>query len=258
MTSLTLVHTNDTHGSMAPQPDGSPSPAALALQRLLEAEEDPLYLDAGDTVRAGNLGFNPSGEAALRELTRLGCAAMCLGNRETHPRKEIFPRKIASAGFPLLCANMRTREGKALPAAPHLLIQRQGVKIGIFGVTVPMFRKEQWSSLLCDYLFDPPLEEAAKQVKLLRDEVDLLIALTHIGHRHDLALAQLCPQIDLVVGGHSHTELQQPVYVGDTAVVQAYAFGFYAGVARLSPGARPALTGWELRPLRPRPSSGSR
>nr|MDQ3725432.1 hypothetical protein [Actinomycetota bacterium] len=68
--------------------------AAERLRRLKEEHPGALLLDAGDAVSAGNLGFRPGGEPVLEAMTELGYAAMCLGNRETHPRKEIFPYKI--------------------------------------------------------------------------------------------------------------------------------------------------------------------
>lgn len=249
---LTLLHTNDSHGRFGIDRSGRPLPAVEGLEQALRQVEPDLWLDAGDTVSAGNLGFHAAGEPALETLQRLGCAAMTLGNRETHPRKEIFPVKVRSAGAPLLCANVRAREGAPLPAAPHLILERGGVRIGVFGVTVPMFRRSDWTQFLCDYFFEPPMEEAERQVEELRPQVDLLIALTHIGFNNDLKLAARLPALDLVIGGHSHTDLVEPEWVGDLPVLTAYAFGYYAGVARLDPNQPRCLIEWRRQPLRPR------
>lgn len=239
--SVTVIHTNDTHGNFRP-------PVTDRLRALRQAHPDSVLLDAGDTVSAGNLGFRPNGEPVLEELSALGCEAMCMGNRETHPRKEIFPLKISKARFPILCANFRAK-GEAPPQVrPHVVLERAGVKLGVFGVTVSMFGRKQWSQPLCDYWFEDPLETAQEQVAELRPQVDLLIALTHIGYRQDLALAALCPELDLIIGGHSHTDLTAPHVEAGVPVVQARSHGFYAGVAVLEPGK--GLLSWKKVPLR--------
>lgn len=251
MPQLTIIHTNDSHGRFAPLPGGELPPPALRLRALLAEHPGALYLDAGDTVTAGNLGFRVAGEPVLGVLSDLGCAAMCLGNRETHPRKEILPKKLERARFPLLSANMLAKGNAPLVVRPHVVLERAGARIGVFGVTVPMFTKKQWSQPLCDYWFDDPLNVARAQVAELRPQVDVLIALTHIGHRQDLALAEALPELDLVIGGHSHTDLEEPARAGGVPVLQARSHGFFAGIARLElEGGRPELLSWEKRPLR--------
>jgi len=247
---MRVVHTNDTHGRLAPGPGGRQPDAAVRLAALLAAHPGALYLDAGDTVTAGNLGFRLGGEPVLEVLSDLGCAAMCLGNRESHPRAECFPRKLDRARFPILCANLIAKGGAPTPTVPHALLERDGLRVGVFGVTVPMFTRKQWSQPFCDYCFADPLESAQEQATALRGEVDLLIALTHIGHRQDLALAAACPELDLVIGGHSHTDLTEPAWVGGVPVVQARSHAFLAGIARLEPDARPRLVEWTRHPLR--------
>ncbi len=241
---LTLIHTNDTHGRMTP-------PVSDRLRALLAEHPEAIYLDAGDTVSAGNLGFKMGGEPVLETLSNLGCRAMCLGNRETHPRKEIFPLKVNRARHPLLCANIVAKSGAPVPTQPHVRFEVAGVRIGVFGVTVPMFTRKQWSQALCDYWFDDPLKAARREVDALRPEVDVLIALTHIGYRHDLTLAAACPELDVIIGGHSHTDLQEPTWVGEVPVLQARSHGYLAGVARVEPmEARWRLTEWTRVPLR--------
>lgn len=251
MRELIIVHTNDSHGRFAPGPDGSWPEPACSLRELLAAHPGALYLDAGDTVTAGNLGFRLAGEPVFDVLGELGCAAMCLGNRETHPRKECFPKKVGRAQFPLLSANMIGKGSAPTFVLPHVVVERSGVRIGVFGVTVPMFTKKQWSQPLCDYWFDDPMRIAGEQALELRPQVDVLIALTHIGHKRDLELAERLPELDLVIGGHSHTEMDEPPRVGNVPVLQARSHAYFAGVARLElNGGRPALASWEKSRLR--------
>jgi 2',3'-cyclic-nucleotide 2'-phosphodiesterase (5'-nucleotidase family) len=250
-TDLVIIHTNDTHGRLAGSQGGKPLPVAERLRTLLAEFPGAIYLDAGDTVSAGNLGVRLGGEPALEVLNDLGVAAMCLGNRETHPRKELFPRKVDRARFPLLSANMVAKGDAPLPVQPHVILERNGLRVGVFGVSVPMFTRKQWSQPLCDYWFDDPLQAAREQVAELRPQVDVLVALTHIGYRLDQELARENQELDLLIGGHSHTDLAEPTWVGSVPVLQARAHGFYAGIARMqvdADGAR--LVFWEKRPLR--------
>ena len=248
--SLTIIHTNDTHGRLGAER----GPAAVARERLralLAEHPGALYLDAGDTVTAGNLGFRPGGEPVLELLSDLGCVAMTLGNRETHPRKECFPLKVNRARHPLLSANLVAKGSAPAPVQPHVLLEREGVRIGIFGVTVPMFTRKQWSQPLCDYWFDDPLKTAREQARLLRPQVDVLIALTHLGYRQDQTVAAACPELDLLIGGHSHTDLTEPTWVGGVPILQARSHAYYAGIARLElQNGRGRLLSWEKRALR--------
>lgn len=244
MKRLTIIHTNDMHGRLGPS-------ASERLRALIAEHPGALIVDAGDAISAGNLGFRLGGEPILSLMSDLGYAAMTLGNRETHPRKEIFPKKIDRARFPLLCANAEAKQGAAFPPQPSVLLERAGIRIGLFGITVPMFTRKQWSASLCDYWFAPPFPVAERVAAELRPQVELLIALTHIGFQEDVPLAERLPSLDLVIGGHSHTDLDAPAWAGKVPVLTARAFAYYAGVAEVEVGEEGArLVGWRKVPLR--------
>lgn len=242
--SLWLFHTNDFHGRLTPE-------RAAVLGRFRRAHPESLLLDAGDAVSAGNLGFRPGGEPVLRQMSELGYDAMTIGNRESHPRRELFARKLAGARFPLLCANLTARPGAPVPTQPWVIIERAGVHAAVMGLTVPMFTRKMWSQALCDYLYESPVETARALARELRPRCDLLIALTHLGLREDEALAAAVPQIDLIVGGHTHADLDAPVRVRNCTIVHTTAYGFYLGRACLerTAGAWRVVT-WDRLPLR--------
>jgi 2',3'-cyclic-nucleotide 2'-phosphodiesterase (5'-nucleotidase family) len=241
---LWLFHTNDFHGRLTPE-------RAARLAALRGEQPDSLLLDAGDAVSAGNLGFRVGGEPVLQQMSELGYDAMTVGNRESHPRRELFPRKLEGARFPILCANLTARPGAPLPTRPWVALERSGVRVAVMGLTVPMFTRKMWSQALCDYLYEPPLETARALAAELRPRCDLLIALTHIGLREDEALAAAVPEIDLVVGGHTHADLLAPVQVGSTTILHTTAYAFYLGRARLErDGDRWRVGAWDRLPLR--------
>jgi 2',3'-cyclic-nucleotide 2'-phosphodiesterase (5'-nucleotidase family) len=241
---LWLYHTNDFHGRLTPE-------RAERLAGLRGEHPESLLLDAGDAVAAGNLGFRVGGEPILRLMSELGYDAMTVGNRESHPRRELFPRKLEDARFPILCANLTARTGAPTPTRPWVLLERLGLRVAIMGLTVPMFTRKMWSQALCDYLYENPIERAQALAAELRPRCDLLIALTHIGLREDESLAAAVPEIDLIVGGHTHADLPAPVEVGSTPILHTTAYACYLGRARLERTAsRWRVATWERLPLR--------
>lgn len=222
---LTVLHTNDFHGTLRGD----------LFSRLseLRAHSD-LYFDSGDAIKTGNLGVPLKPEAVWPLLDDLGCNASVLGNRETHVLESAFRAKLAGSRHPILCANLRKKDGSR-PLPGHLVIGRNGIRVGVVAVMVPMVTNKMKTQAASGYLWDPPIPIASEVGNRLRPEVDLLIALTHIGHKQDLALAEQCPHYDAVLGGHSHTVLEKPVWVGKTAVCQGGSHGRFAGVYRWSP-----------------------
>lgn len=207
---LRILHTNDMHGTLSPE-------RARALKPL--REESDLYFDSGDAIKAGNLAIPLKPEAVWGHLADLGCSASCLGNRETHVLESAFHAKLAGAKHPLLCGNLHDREGR-FPLLRTLRLDAKGTRVGVFSVMVPMVTAKMKTQAASRYLWDPVLETAAELAAELRPEVDLLIALTHIGHRQDHELAAKCPKIDVILGGHSHTVLERPERVGNTWICQ--------------------------------------
>jgi 2',3'-cyclic-nucleotide 2'-phosphodiesterase (5'-nucleotidase family) len=186
--------------------------------------EPYLLLDAGDAIKAGNLGLSPSGEPILATMSDLGYHAMTMGNRETHPLLAAVKGKIGKARFPVLSANQVPNKEVFLPTQSFCLLDIGGIRIGVFGVTIPMVTARSKDKILWDTLFEDPIETAQKTVETLRPQCDLLVALTHIGFTRDKELLENVQGIDILIGGHSHTRLDEPIYVGDVPIVQTGCF----------------------------------
>lgn len=223
MPDLIILHTNDLHGKMTDR-------AAEIIAREKASMPRCLLLDGGDAVSSGNIYYKPGGEPVLARMTHLGYDAMVMGNREFHFLEAGLKSKVKLAQFPILSANLRGKDSKIPPAIqPRITRNFDGLRVTVFGLTVPMITKRMKVSKFSPYWFEDPIETAAEIVPQMRSECDLLIALTHIGFRADKELAEAVPGIDLVVGGHSHTTLNEPVFAGDTAIVQAGWWGHYLG-----------------------------
>jgi 2',3'-cyclic-nucleotide 2'-phosphodiesterase (5'-nucleotidase family) len=250
---LRLFHTNDFHGRLTAE-------RAAVLCAAREPFPGSLLLDAGDAVSAGNLGFRPGGESILTLMSDLGYQAMTVGNRESHPRKEIFPLKLSEARFPVLCANLTARPGAPLPTRPSLFLTahdernpERPIRVGVFGLTVQMFTRKMWSSALCDYFYEDPVETARSLVPALRAEAEVVVALSHLGLQGDEELAAAVPGIDLIIGGHTHAHLTTPRLVGRVPILHTTAYAHYLGCARiaLEPGGGVRVAEWSRLPLAP-------
>jgi len=242
MTTLTLLHTNDFHNHL------SVSQAAF-IKAEKDNLENVLLLDSGDAISAGNVGVRPGGEPILTLMSETGYDAMTLGNREFHVADTLLRLKVGKAGFPVLCANIRWRDdhGETLPTAPSFeKTLPNGLRVGVFGLTVPMVTPRMTARLVSAFVFDDPISAAREQIALLRPRVDALIALTHIGLREDERLASACPELDLIIGGHSHNKLHEPKVVNGVPIVQAGWFGHFLGETILTwnnQSEKPAVTG---------------
>ena len=220
MASVSILHTNDLHGALDDAREAS-------LGRL--RKDADLYFDTGDAVKSGNLGVPLRQEPVWARFGRLDLTASVIGNRETHLVEAGFKAKLAGATQPILCANLRTKSGER-PLKGEMVLEVGGLRIGVFGVSVPMVTERMAAKAASAYLWDPPVPVAAECVARLRSEVDLLIGLTHIGHRADLSLAQAVAGIDILLTGHSHTVLALPVRVGETWICQGGSHAHYAGL----------------------------
>ena len=217
---IRILHTNDLHGHLGAQ----------KLTKLQELRQDAdLFFDSGDAIKSGNLGIPLRPEAVWGHFRDLECTASTLGNRESHILEYGLRAKLLGADHPIVCGNWTDRDG-ALIFPSRLQFECQSVRIGVIAAMVPMVTRRMKTQAASAYLWRPPLETLREDAANLRGEVDLLVALTHIGHRADVELAQDNPGIDIIFGGHSHTVINAPEKYGFTYVCQGGSHGRFAGV----------------------------
>jgi len=235
---LHVFHTNDFHNALT-------ETGAARLRAAVDAlgsNAPHLLLDAGDAIKAGNVGVNPFGEPILGLMSRTGYHAMTLGNREFHVWRRALETKINRAAFPVLCANIRRRGEPPFgarwndPAAPPLPVEpwrvfdvAPSLRVAVLGLTVPMVTERMKAAVISAFVFDDPIKTAAALVPRLREKADAVIALTHIGLREDERLGLGVPGVSLIVGGHSHVTLPTPKWVDSTPIVQTGVYGRHFG-----------------------------
>ena len=198
---VTIFHTADLHSRLPPA-------AGRHLARLRQDHPGCLLLDAGDAVAAGNLTFRLRGEPILHQMAAIGYDAMAMGNRESHPTRRFLERKLRDASFPVLAANLVPKRQPLPPIVrDHVLFsQREGRCVAVIGLAPQITDPKSLWARVTDYVFEHPVPVAQGLAVELRRRADLVICLSHCGAELDHQLAAL-PEVDLVLGGHSHTQL---------------------------------------------------
>ncbi|MHC1701945.1 MAG: bifunctional UDP-sugar hydrolase/5'-nucleotidase [Humidesulfovibrio sp.] len=280
---LTIAHVNDTHSNLEPADTGlilagEKITAQLggfarlkaALDEVRADEANVLALHAGDAVQ-GTLFFNVfQGRVDFDFLNLLGLDAMTLGNHEFDKGPALAGSLAGRARFPVLAANLDVSREPALAGRirPHVVRLFGGERVGVIGVTTPT--TPQITADVGQVVFHPAAPAVEAEVRELRgQDVDIIVVLSHLGYEQDLALARAVPGIDVIVGGHSHTLLGDPVRLGRlglspsgpyptevrgpdgglTLVVQAWRWGAQLGVLTLSFDARGGILGHTARPM---------
>jgi 2',3'-cyclic-nucleotide 2'-phosphodiesterase (5'-nucleotidase family) len=233
---LHILHTNDMHNQL------TPAKAAFIKDLKAHFQPDVLLLDAGDAVGAGNLGTRGK-EPILTLMAETGYDAMTMGNRESHPTQSALLKKLKDARVPVLAANLRAKKDRR---PPRVVVEEVNfafdsdddeIVVTVFGLAPQITAPDSWWAKVTDYVFDDPLKTGLGLSRKLRPEADLLIALTHIGYERDIELCA-SPDIDLVIGGHSHRAFCPPEQHGHAYLAATEANATHIGhlSVTLTPG----------------------
>lgn len=233
---LRILHVNDFHGfAEAYTPYGETEKrggvaylAALAEKR--RAEMPSLFLAAGDMIQGSNWANHFRGVSVIEAMNVMRVDAMVVGNHEFDFGRETLTERIREAAFPVLGANVAGLEG--LP--PYVIRDVGGVKIGIIGVVAEDTPVATHPRNVAGLTFLPPAAVVRRYLGEVRKQAQVIVILSHLGFPADRQLARDVPGIDIIVGGHSHTRLAEPVRVGGTTIVQAFEHGKVLGVLDLT------------------------
>jgi 2',3'-cyclic-nucleotide 2'-phosphodiesterase (5'-nucleotidase family) len=235
---IRILHVNDFHGYAEPyRPFGSimleGGIAYLASRvKQLRQEKPSLLMAAGDMIQGDDWANRFQGAPVIEVMNAMGFDVMVAGNHEFDFGQEVLKKRIAEAAFPVLGANVQ-----GFPKLkPFIIKEVGGIKVGIIGVVTPEPAAYEHPGKLAGITFAPAAAAVAKYLEGLKPQVDLVVVLSHLGYREDRQLAEALPDIDVIVGGHSHTELLKPVKVGGTIIVNAYEHARMLGVLDLTVG----------------------
>ena len=230
---LFILHTNDIHGHIEAYDHGGLERIAAAVKLFRAAFGDEVVLlDGGDTSLGTPLSGTFHGKPTAEIMASMKYDAITLGNHEFNWGKENMRRLTTGMKTPVLCANLVTTDGSDPPYPPYTIVEKSGVKLAVIGMVTPdTYRRAPVEATQGWEFLSPSV--AFKSTYPTLPDVDLVIALTHLGVDADKILLEASPEIDLVVGGHSHTPLQEIVYHSKRPIVQAGCYGQYLGVLEI-------------------------
>ncbi|MCB8994625.1 MAG: bifunctional metallophosphatase/5'-nucleotidase [Bacteroidales bacterium] len=270
---LIILHTNDLHSRLngyAPEMDYTPSTmnddetiggfariATLIKQEKNKEGDNLLVLDAGDFLM-GTLfpALEQSTGFQLDLMKTMGFDVVTLGNHEYDygpaALSGIIEKSVENGPVPYLVASNLSFTDKDNKAdglkslftsnilKPYVIVERQGLKIGIFGILG--YNAIEDAPNAKPVIFDDPVKSARLYAKLLKEKekADLVICLSHSGVKkeadgswtgEDVKLAEKVPEIDVIISGHTHSLIDSPLIVNGVPIVQTGAYG--AGLGRL-------------------------
>lgn len=229
MVKITILHTNDVHSHIDPFPANDPkypnqggaSRRAALIRKIRSEEKNVLLLDAGDIFQ-GTPYFNMyGGEVEMKLMTQMKYDAATIGNHDFDNGIDGLEKQLVHANFPLINANYdfsgTVMEGKTIP---YKIFEKDGIKIGVFGIGIELdglVEKKLYGNT--KYL-DPQVKAAEISYHLKKEKkCDLIICLSHLGYKYesnkisDIVLAKKSKNIDLIIGGHTHTFLDEALKV---------------------------------------------
>lgn len=241
---LVILHTNDTHSrieySINRQGDtiGGVICRADVINDIKKQHENVLLVDAGDFSQGSVYYSFFKGKTEIEIMNLLDYNICCLGNHEFDFGCKSLAKVLKKAKFPIVCSNYDFADRHLSKIVKDFYIMEvQGKKIGFFGLlTNIQYISSTYNKNMLSY--HNAIETAQEMVYQLREveHCDMVICLSHLGfdigtkeNPDDKLLAQNVKGIDIIIGGHSHTALQEAVIINNTYIVQAGNKGEYLG-----------------------------
>jgi 5'-nucleotidase len=252
---LTILHTNDFHARFEPiskydgpcsaedntagECFGGSGRLVTAINEARGRAENPILVDGGDQFQGTLFYTYYKGKLAAEMMNKMGYDAMTVGNHEFDDGPEVLRGFMDAVEFPVLMSNADVSGEPLLADAiqKSVVIERAGEKLGLIGLTPQ--DTDELASPGPNVVFTDPVQAVQGEVDRLTEMgVNKIIVLSHSGYGVDQRVAAETTGVDVIVGGHSNTLLSNtsdraegpyPTMVGDTAIVQAYAYGKFLG-----------------------------
>ena len=222
---LVILHTNDTHSRIDPFESGEYkgmggiSNRKTMIDLIRKTEKNVLLLDAGDIFQ-GTPYFNMyKGELEIKAMSMLEYDAATMGNHDFDAGLDSFKNQLQYANFPFIVSNYDFKN-TALNnlTLPYKIFKKNSLKIGVIGLGIELNGLVS-KDLYNDTLYNDPIVTANHYASILKNDekCDLVIALSHLGYSYsdpnkisDVKLTQSVNNVDIIIGGHTHTFLNCP------------------------------------------------
>ncbi|MCB2199837.1 bifunctional metallophosphatase/5'-nucleotidase [bacterium] len=237
---LTVVHWNDLHAANVAkqrvvQGDTVMTGGVAALGGYLNHYRSTLpnvmTVNAGDDYQGTPISTLTEGRSQVALLNLLKPDVFAVGNHEFDYTEDVLVEGMQEATFPVLLGNVVREEDGMTIFPPDTILTFGGVKVGIISVMTRRFR-EVTTKAATQGLMSLPAEETVRaSLDRLIPLTDIQIVVSHSGVDEDSVLASnIGPDVDLIIGGHSHSLLWDPLFVNDIPIVQAGSRGRWIGV----------------------------
>ena len=228
---LTILHTNDVHSHIDPFPADDPRNAnmggvsrrAALIESIRNENPNVLLLDAGDIFQ-GTPYFNYyGGELEFKLMSMMQYDLSTIGNHDFDNGIQGLYAQMPHAKFEFVSANYDFKN-TAMDGLvkPFKIFNKNGIKVGVFGIGIELNGLVD-KKMYQETVYSDPVEATQEMVRILKKEqqCDVVICLSHLGYNYknepnkicDLKLAELTKDIDLIIGGHTHTFLDKPTVV---------------------------------------------
>ncbi len=229
---LTILHSNDMHGDFQAEEEsgkliGGVSMLSGYIQKVRKEEKNVLYTISGDMFRGSVIDSEFKGLSTIEIINMLGPDVATLGNHEVDYGigHLLFLEKCAR--FPIINANLYLTTNQIRLFKSHIILEVDGMKIMFIGILTEEVLAQARQERLIGSFVD--VHEAAAEVGKIcnahqTEDIDFTVLLTHIGFEEDKKLAALLDPrwgVDIIIGGHSHTLLEEPCVVAGIPIVQA-------------------------------------
>jgi 5'-nucleotidase len=240
---ISILHTNDIHSHIDPFVSGRNKGLGGLVQlsslvnKIKSEEKNVLLLDSGDIFQ-GTPYFNKfGGELEFKLMSKIGYDCSTMGNHDFDNGLNGFEEQLIHTNFPFICTNYDFKntilEGKT---KSHAIFHKEGIKIGVIGLGIELKGLVD-PRLYKNVKYLDPIESGNKMAKHLKQNqnCDVVICLSHLGFKYkggkisDQVLAKETSNIDIILGGHTHTFLKKAINLknkkGENVLVNQVGFG---------------------------------
>lgn len=229
---ITLVYTNNTNGNIIEcdcedLPFGGLARKKTVFDDCRKRNNRTIIVDAGDFL--DQFGSRPEQDDLVIQIyEKLGYDAVNIGDNELANGHRFFESRLLSSRIPLISSTIKDQKNEPV-ARPYILRNIDNMKVAFIGYTpkTSFHFFPSWKEL--SVKIDNERNALRKVLREVSNQADMIIVLSNAGDDEDNELAKAFPEIDVIAGGHSQVELEEPVVVGKTIIVQAGGNGAYAG-----------------------------
>jgi len=238
-----LIHWNDFHSanlSYKPtynNPDkvevGGSAILAGYIDSLRNVYGNPIVVNAGDDFQGSPVSSITKGLSQILIMNKIKPDAMTIGNHEFDYGQKELSSVLSKATFPVVSSNIYNEKKGGLFAKPYTICKKGKLDVAIIGTVYETLKSSVIPENVSDLKILNQVEEIQKYVNEVKNRVDLIVVLSHSGFYEDSTMAEELEEVDVIVGGHSHSWIYEPKKVNDILVVQAGARGERLGLLKM-------------------------